>query len=84
MLIPFAAATGDHQTANARGLVQAGGAILIPEKALNVDVLSEHINTVLTNPKAATLMANAAMGAGRPDATDRLVEMVLALSQEIE
>jgi UDP-N-acetylglucosamine--N-acetylmuramyl-(pentapeptide) pyrophosphoryl-undecaprenol N-acetylglucosamine transferase len=84
ILIPFAAATGDHQTANARGLVQAGGAILIPEKALNTDVLSEHINTVLTNPKAATQMANAAMGAGRPDATDRLVDMVLALSQEID
>jgi UDP-N-acetylglucosamine--N-acetylmuramyl-(pentapeptide) pyrophosphoryl-undecaprenol N-acetylglucosamine transferase len=84
ILIPFAAATGDHQTANARGLVQAGGAILIPEKALDIDVLSEHINTVLTNPKAATQMANAAMGAGRPDATDRLVDMVLALSQEID
>ena len=27
ILIPFAAATGDHQTANARGLVDAGGAI---------------------------------------------------------
>ena len=25
ILIPFAAAAGDHQTANARGLVQAGG-----------------------------------------------------------
>ena len=84
ILIPFAAATGDHQTANARGLVQAGGAILIPEKALDIDVLSEHITTVLTNPKAATQMANAAMGAGRPDATDRLVDMVLALSQEID
>ena len=32
ILIPFAAATGDHQTANARGLVDAGAAILIPEK----------------------------------------------------
>ena len=29
--IPFAAATGDHQTANARGLVDAGAAVLIPE-----------------------------------------------------
>ena len=30
ILIPYAAATADHQTANARGLVKAGGAILIP------------------------------------------------------
>ncbi len=31
ILIPYAAATADHQTANARGLVDAGAAILIPE-----------------------------------------------------
>ena len=35
ILIPYAAATGDHQTANARGLVDAGAAILIPEKLLD-------------------------------------------------
>ncbi|MCP3881934.1 MAG: UDP-N-acetylglucosamine--N-acetylmuramyl-(pentapeptide) pyrophosphoryl-undecaprenol N-acetylglucosamine transferase, partial [Sulfitobacter sp.] len=29
ILIPFAAATGDHQTANARGLVDAGAAIMV-------------------------------------------------------
>lgn len=33
ILIPFAAAAGDHQTANARGLVDAGAAILVPEHA---------------------------------------------------
>jgi UDP-N-acetylglucosamine--N-acetylmuramyl-(pentapeptide) pyrophosphoryl-undecaprenol N-acetylglucosamine transferase len=30
ILIPYPAAAGDHQTANARGLVEAGAAILIP------------------------------------------------------
>jgi len=84
ILIPFAAATGDHQTANARGLVQAGGAILIPEKALDAEALTAQIEMVFSNPTAATKMANAAMGAGRPDATDRLVDMVLSLSQEID
>jgi UDP-N-acetylglucosamine--N-acetylmuramyl-(pentapeptide) pyrophosphoryl-undecaprenol N-acetylglucosamine transferase len=33
ILIPYAAATADHQTANARALVEADAAILIPEKA---------------------------------------------------
>lgn len=84
ILIPFAAAAGDHQTANARGLVQAGGAILIPEKALAIDALSDQIGTVLGNPQVALKMANAALGAGRADATDRLVDMVLGLSREIE
>lgn len=80
VLIPFAAATGDHQTANARGLVNAQAAIMIPESALTAETLSQHINTVFSNPKAAVKMAHGALSAGRPDATERLVEMVLSLA----
>lgn len=35
ILIPFAAAAEDHQTANARALVDAGAAILVPESRLD-------------------------------------------------
>ncbi|WP_299952995.1 UDP-N-acetylglucosamine--N-acetylmuramyl-(pentapeptide) pyrophosphoryl-undecaprenol N-acetylglucosamine transferase [uncultured Roseobacter sp.] len=80
ILIPYAAATGDHQTANARGLVRAGGAIMIPESRLNVDAVAEHILTVLDNPDAAMHMARAAAGFGKPDATEALVEMVEQLA----
>jgi len=79
ILIPYPHATGDHQTANARGLVEAGAAILIPESALDADVLSDQIATVLGQPGGALQMARAAMGCGRPDATERLVEIVEAL-----
>ncbi len=41
ILIPFAAATGDHQTANAQGLVDAGAAIRIPESKLSIASLGE-------------------------------------------
>ncbi|WP_299782739.1 UDP-N-acetylglucosamine--N-acetylmuramyl-(pentapeptide) pyrophosphoryl-undecaprenol N-acetylglucosamine transferase [uncultured Roseobacter sp.] len=82
ILIPYAAATGDHQTANARGLVQAGGAIMIPESRLNVDAVAEHILTVLDNPDAAMHMARAAAGFGKPDATEALVEMVEQLAEK--
>ena len=76
ILIPYAAATGDHQTANARGLVEAGGAIMIPESRLEVDAVAEQILTVLDNPDAAMHMARAAAKFGKPDATEALVEMV--------
>ena len=76
ILIPFAAALGDHQTANARGLVDAGAAILIPESALDAAALTEQIHMVLSNPQGATQMANAALSVGIPDATDRLVALV--------
>ena len=81
ILIPFAAAAGDHQTANARGLVEAEAAVLIPESRLDVATLAGHVAAILENPDAATRMAQSALGYGTPDATDRLVEMVLTLTE---
>jgi UDP-N-acetylglucosamine--N-acetylmuramyl-(pentapeptide) pyrophosphoryl-undecaprenol N-acetylglucosamine transferase len=76
ILIPFAAATGDHQTANAKGLVDAGAAVLLPEKALDVAALAGHIAAILNDPEKAEGMARAALGEGKPDATARLVALV--------
>ncbi|MCG7572370.1 UDP-N-acetylglucosamine--N-acetylmuramyl-(pentapeptide) pyrophosphoryl-undecaprenol N-acetylglucosamine transferase [Phaeobacter sp. CNT1-3] len=82
ILIPFAAATGDHQTANARGLVDAGAAILLPENRLAVATLSEQIALVLGNARGASLMAQAALSQGKADAARELSEMVEALAQK--
>ncbi|MBR9652062.1 UDP-N-acetylglucosamine--N-acetylmuramyl-(pentapeptide) pyrophosphoryl-undecaprenol N-acetylglucosamine transferase [Thalassovita aquimarina] len=82
ILIPFAAATGDHQSANARGLVDAGGAILIPENRLDVPTLTEQIATVLSNPRGASMMAQAALSRGKPDAAQELSAMVEALAEK--
>lgn len=80
ILIPYAAATGDHQTANARGLVEAGAAILIPEARLNTESLAQQVALVLDNPDAAVQMAHSALGYGIPDAAARLVELVEMLA----
>ena len=80
IFVPFAAATGDHQTANARGLVDAEAAILVPEKALDERVLAVQITAVLSQPDAALRMARNALALGRPDATERLVELVERLA----
>ena len=80
ILIPYAAAAADHQTANARGLLNAGAAILIPESRLEPAALAEQIEAVFSNPDAAVKMAHAALEAARPDATERLVEMVEGLA----
>ncbi|NKB27097.1 MAG: undecaprenyldiphospho-muramoylpentapeptide beta-N-acetylglucosaminyltransferase [Rhodobacteraceae bacterium] len=76
ILIPYPFATADHQTANARGLIDAGAAIHIPENALEPAALSSQIAAVLSNPKSAARMADLAREYGRPDATERLVELV--------
>jgi UDP-N-acetylglucosamine--N-acetylmuramyl-(pentapeptide) pyrophosphoryl-undecaprenol N-acetylglucosamine transferase len=84
ILVPFAAAANDHQTANARGLVAAGGAILIPESRLDPATLSGHVAAILDQPRAAIRMAHAALAHGVPDATLRLVQMVEALAQTVK
>lgn len=81
ILVPFAAATGDHQTANARGLVQAGGAILMAENALDPATLSAQMATILGQPALAESMARSALAQGRPDATERLVALVEELAE---
>ncbi|MEM8580918.1 MAG: UDP-N-acetylglucosamine--N-acetylmuramyl-(pentapeptide) pyrophosphoryl-undecaprenol N-acetylglucosamine transferase, partial [Pseudomonadota bacterium] len=80
ILVPFAAAASDHQTANARGLVEAGAAILMPESTFDPTTLSEHVEMILTQPEAAVKMAHAALSVGHPDATDRLVDLVEQLA----
>jgi len=80
ILIPYPSATGDHQTANARGLVDADAAVLMPESRLDVATLCDHIGAILNNAQAATQMAKAALSTGRPDATDRLADMVTTLA----
>ena len=82
ILIPLAAAIRDEQTANARGLVEAGAALLIDESGLSVERLSAAIETVLATPETAQDMARAALGEGLPDATERLVTEVLDLSKK--
>ncbi|MES2432958.1 MAG: UDP-N-acetylglucosamine--N-acetylmuramyl-(pentapeptide) pyrophosphoryl-undecaprenol N-acetylglucosamine transferase [Pseudomonadota bacterium] len=80
ILVPFAAATGDHQTANARGLVDAGAAVLMPEVGLDPAALATQIAAILDNPAQAEDMARKAQAQGRPDATERLVALVEALA----
>ena len=82
ILIPYAAATGDHQSANARGLVDAGAAVLIPESALSIEALSEQISVILNTPSAAGKMSNAALSEGKPEATQTLVDLVLTLANK--
>lgn len=80
ILIPFAAATGDHQTANAQGLTEAHAAVTFQESALDVPRLTAEIAAILQAPERAEQMAAAALAQGRPDATIRLASLVEALA----
>lgn len=82
ILIPFAQATADHQSANAAGLVAAGAALALHEDALSPDSLAAAIQSILTEPAKADRMAQAALAAGMPDAAQRLAALVEELAQK--
>lgn len=81
ILVPFAAAMDDHQTANARGLAEAGATVVITESQLDVETLAGHVARILTDGPAALKMAQAALSVARPDATERLAGLVEELQK---
>ena len=76
ILVPLAAAIRDEQTANARGLVEAGAAILIPESQLTPESMAAQVEVVLGTPDAALQMALAALATGKPEAAESLAQLL--------
>ncbi len=79
ILVPFPLAANDHQTANAQVLSAVGGAWLIPQSELSAAALSSLLTNMLFDPSALTRAAAAALRVGKPDAANRLAELVLDL-----
>jgi UDP-N-acetylglucosamine--N-acetylmuramyl-(pentapeptide) pyrophosphoryl-undecaprenol N-acetylglucosamine transferase len=76
ILIPFAAATDDHQTANAREMVKAGGARAIQEESFTPQVLARQIEALAMDPLALNNAAARALSVGRPHAARDLADLV--------
>jgi UDP-N-acetylglucosamine--N-acetylmuramyl-(pentapeptide) pyrophosphoryl-undecaprenol N-acetylglucosamine transferase len=76
ILVPFAAATDDHQTANAREMVKAGGARAIQEADFTPEVLARQIEALAMDPVALANAAARALSAGRPHAARDLADLV--------
>lgn len=78
VLIPLKIATDDHQTLNARVLVDAGGAKRISEDDFNADVLTGILQPVLEDPAKLAAMSAAAKGVAIADAAERLADLAEA------
>jgi UDP-N-acetylglucosamine--N-acetylmuramyl-(pentapeptide) pyrophosphoryl-undecaprenol N-acetylglucosamine transferase len=76
ILIPFAAATDDHQTANAREMVKAGGARAIAQANFTPQVLARQIEALAMDPVALNNAAARALSVGRPHAARDLADVV--------
>lgn len=80
ILVPFPAAVDDHQTANAKWLVQLGGAELLPESQLSVEHLSQTISELMRAPDRLLSMRSAAKGRVALNAQEQLASLCLAQS----
>lgn len=72
LFVPFAAATDDHQAANAAPLVDAGGALMVREHAFDEAAVADALGMLLDDGAALATMAAASRGWGRRDALDVL------------
>ena len=75
ILVPFAAAADDHQTANAEGLTSVGAADLIGEADLTPERLAALLAERLGDTHGLAVRAAAARAAGNPDAAKTLADL---------
>ena len=77
ILVPLPNAPGDHQTKNAQSVVDAGGALMLPDSACSANTLADADDDLLREPTSRDQMGAAARNLGRRDAADVLATIVL-------
>ncbi len=77
VLVPYPHAAGGHQDANARLLAAAGAAEVIPDAKLTGLRLQEVIRDLLGDRVRLRAMAEASRRLGRPDAAERVLDLLL-------
>ncbi len=77
VLVPYPSAVDDHQTLNARFMVDARAAVLIQQHDLTPEILATEISECATNRQLVVDRATRARSLARPDATDELVNSCL-------
>jgi UDP-N-acetylglucosamine--N-acetylmuramyl-(pentapeptide) pyrophosphoryl-undecaprenol N-acetylglucosamine transferase len=80
VLVPFPAATDDHQRRNAEALAKAGAAVVIEQRDLSGERLADVVAALLSDAARRERMREAMRGLARPDAAARIVDRVLALA----
>ena len=82
LLVPFAAATDDHQRKNAEVLAEAGAAIMLLERDASPARLLDRLRDLLLDPAARAAMAERAKSLARPGALERIAGIVLRLAKQ--
>jgi UDP-N-acetylglucosamine--N-acetylmuramyl-(pentapeptide) pyrophosphoryl-undecaprenol N-acetylglucosamine transferase len=79
ILVPYPAATGDHQRANALHFERAGGALVVLDRDARAEVPAL-VAELLASPARLTTMGEAMRAAAKPDAAERIADELVALA----
>jgi UDP-N-acetylglucosamine--N-acetylmuramyl-(pentapeptide) pyrophosphoryl-undecaprenol N-acetylglucosamine transferase len=77
VFIPLASSAGNEQAHNARHLENAGAAVALIGEVTGAS-LRDAVSPLLTDPARRSAMAEQSRAHGRPDAADRLVDVILS------
>jgi len=77
ILVPYLFAADDHQTANARALEAAGAAWVMPQAEFTAEALAARLSALMNAPETLAEAARRVLALGRPDAAERLADLVL-------
>ncbi len=80
LLVPFPAATDDHQRKNAEVLERAGAAVVIDQASLTAAGLVDAVRALAADRPRLARMSDAMHEFARPDAAGRIVDRVLTLA----
>src|SRR6185312_13368714 len=82
LLVPFAAATDDHQTRNAEEMVKADAAIMLKEPDLaEPNKVLESLIQLLTSPQRVAAMSAAALTQAHPQAAQTIAARLVSLAK---
>ncbi len=81
VLIPLASSAGNEQTHNARHLHEAGATVALLDET-TPQALQEAVEPLLADPARREDVARRAREQGRPDAADRLVDVLLSVAEQ--
>ena len=80
ILVPFPAATDNHQQRNAEALVSVKAADMILQRDLSPENLAARIEYYAHHPERLRQMERNSLDLGRPDATERIVDLLEELA----
>ncbi len=79
ILVPYPHAAGNHQELNARRLSEMGAARVILDHELDSETLARNIRDLFDNAGIRSEMEGSSRSLGRPDAAQKIVEIVMSL-----